>query len=252
VKATVVCDRGERLRIETDRDTFSARGVINATGTWETAYVPEYPGADRFKGRQLHTKDYRTAEEFAGEHVIVVGGGISAVQLLDEVSRVTTTTWVTRRPPEFREGPFTEDRGRAAVALVEDRVRRGLPPNSVVSVTGLPVTPAIEAMRARGVLKRLPMFSEILEDGVRWPDGIVVRADVILWCTGFRSSLDHLAPLMLQEPGGGITMTGKLATQVEKDPRVHLVGYGPSASTIGANRAGAAAARELTAFLGLA
>ena len=250
VKATVVCDRGERLRIETDRVNFSARGVINATGTWETAYIPDYPGADRFKGRQLHTKDYRTAEEFAGKHVIVVGGGISAVQLLDEVSRVTTTTWVTRRPPEFRQGPFTEDRGRAAVALVEDRVRRGLPPNSVVSVTGLPITPAIEAMQARGVLKRLPMFSEILEDGVSWPDGTVLRADVILWCTGFRSSLDHLAPLMLREPGGGITMTGKLATQVAKDPRIHLVGYGPSASTIGANRAGAVAARELMAFLG--
>src|SRR5215218_1844645 len=227
-----------------------ARGVDHSTGTWETAYIPDYPGADRFKGRQLHTKDYRTAEEFAGQHVIVVGGGISAIQLLDEVSRITTTTWVTRRPPEFRPGPFTEDRGRAAVALVEDRVRRGLPPNSVVSVTGLPVTPAVEAMQARGVLNRLPMFSEILEDGVRWPDGTVLRADVIVWCTGFRSSLDHLAPLMLREPGGGITMTGRLATQVAKDPRVHLAGYGPSASTIGANRAGAAAARELMSFLG--
>jgi thioredoxin reductase len=251
VKVTVVCDRGERLRIETDRGALLARGAINATGTWETAYIPEYPGAARFRGRQLHTRDYRTAEEFASEHVIVVGGGISAIQLLDEVSRVTTTTWVTRKPPDFRAGPFTEERGRAAVALVEDRVRRGLPPKSVVSVTGLPVTPAVEAMRARGVLDRLPMFGEILEDGVRWPDGTVLRADVILWCTGFRSSLDHLAPLLLREPGGGITMTGKLATQVAKDPRVHLVGYGPSASTIGANRAGAAAARELMAFLGL-
>lgn len=95
------------------------------------------------------------------------------------------------------------------------------------------------------------MFDEILEDGVRWPDGTVLRADAILWSTGFRSSLDHLAPLMLSEPGGGLTLTGKLATQVAKDPRVHLVGYGPSASTIGANRAGAAAARELMAFLGL-
>jgi thioredoxin reductase len=250
VKVTVVCDRGERLRLETDRGSLSASGVINATGTWEAAYIPEYPGAERFKGRQLHTKEYRTAAEFTGKHVIVVGGGISAIQLLDEVSRVTTTTWVTRRPPDFREGPFTEERGRAAVALVEERVRRGLPPRSVVSVTGLPVTPAIEAMRARGVLNRLPMFSEILEDGARWSDGTVVRADVILWCTGFRSSLDHLAPLMLSEPGGGITMTGKLATQVAKDPRVHLVGYGPSASTIGANRAGRVAARELMAFLG--
>jgi cation diffusion facilitator CzcD-associated flavoprotein CzcO len=251
VTVQVVCDRGERLRLETDRGDISARGIINATGTWETPYIPDYPGADQFRGRQLHTKDYRTAEEFAGQHVIIVGGGISAIQLLDEISRVTMTTWVTRRPPEFRAGPFTEEQGRAAVALVEERVRRGLPPTSVVSVTGLPLTPAIEAMRERGVLKRRAMFSEILEDGVRWPDGTILHADAILWCTGFRSSLDHLAPLMLREAGGGITMTGRLATQVAKDARVHLVGYGPSASTIGANRAGAAAANELMAFLGL-
>ena len=68
---------------------------------------------------------------------------------------------------------------------------------------------------------------------------------------GFRSSLDHLAPLMLRNEAGGITMTGRLATQVAADPRIHLVGYGPSASTIGANRAGSAAASELGRYLGL-
>ena len=96
------------------------------------------------------------------------------------------------------------------------------------------------------------MFSEITTDGVRWDDGTTLHADVILWCTGFRSSLDHLAPLLLRAPDGGIVMPGRLATQVAKDPRIHLVGYGPSASTIGANRAGGAAAAELMAFLGLA
>jgi cation diffusion facilitator CzcD-associated flavoprotein CzcO len=251
VKVTVVCDRGDWLNVETDRIEVAARGIINATGTWETPYIPEYPGAERFRGRQLHTRDYRAAAEFVGKHVIIVGGGISAIQLLDEISRVATTTWVTRRPPEFRTGPFDEAAGRAAVAMVEDRVRRGLPPSSVVSVTGLPVTPAIQAMRDRGVLERLPMFTEITEDGVRWADGSSMHADVILWCTGFRSSLDHLAPLLLREPNGGIVMTGRLATQVAKDPRIHLVGYGPSASTIGANRAGGAAAAELMTFLEL-
>jgi cation diffusion facilitator CzcD-associated flavoprotein CzcO len=252
VEVKVVCDRGDRLRIETDTGLFSARGIINATGTWESPYVPEYPGRELFRGRQLHTQDYRTAAEFAGKHVVIVGGGVSAIQLLDEISRVTTTTWVTRREPVFREGPFDAEAGRAVVAMVEDRVRRGLPPTSVVSVTGLWNTPLVKAMRERGVLVRRPMFSEITTDGVRWPDGTELPADVILWCTGFRSSLDHLAPLMLREEGGGITMTGRLATQVAKDPRVHLVGYGPSASTIGANRAGAAAANELIAYLDLA
>ncbi|WP_345785253.1 NAD(P)-binding domain-containing protein [Roseisolibacter sp. H3M3-2] len=251
VRVAVVCEREGRFRVEGDRLHVSARGLVNATGTWEKPYVPEVPGAARFRGRQLHTRDYRTAEEFRGRHVVVVGAGISALQLLDEVSRVTTTTWATRRPPTWRAGPFDEQAGRAAVAMVEERVRAGLPPRSVVSVTGLPVTPAVEAMRARGVLERVPMFDQIVEDGVRWADGTVQRADVILWCTGFRSALDHLAPLVLRNDDGGIVMTGRLATQVAKDPRVHLVGYGPSASTVGANRAGAAAASELLAHLGL-
>lgn len=247
----VVCDRGERLRVESDRGLFSVRGIINATGTWESPYIPDYPGANTFGGQTLHTRDFRTAEAFAGKHVLVVGGGISAIQLLDQISQVTRTTWVTRTPPRWREGPFDEEAGRKAVAMVEERVRAGLPPRAVVSVTGLPVTPAIEAMRARGVLERQPMFSEITPTGVRWEDGRELAVDVILWCTGFRSGLDHLAPLQLREDSGGIVMTGRLATEVAKDPRIHLVGYGPSASTIGANRAGAAAARELTTQLGL-
>jgi len=246
---SVVCDRGDRLRVESDRGLFSARGIINATGTWENPYIPTYPGADRFKGKTLHTRDFQSAEAFAGQHVLIVGGGISAIQLLDQISRVTRTTWVTRTPPRWREGPFDEEAGRAAVAMVEERVRAGLPPRAVVSVTGLPVTPAIEDMRRRGVLERQPMFADITPNGVRWDDGRELDVDVILWCTGFRSALDHLAPLQLREQSGGIAMTGRLATQVAKDPRIHLVGYGPSASTIGANRAGAAAARELAQYL---
>lgn len=251
VQVKVVCEREGRFRVETDRGNFSARGIINATGTWENPYIPDYPGQDLFRGRQLHTRDYKRASEFAGQRVVVVGGGISAIQLLDEISRVTETIWVTRREVLFQEGPFDEEAGRKAVKIVEDRVRAGLPPTSVVSVTGLRLTPLVQAIKDRGALKRQPMFSEITPTGVRWPDGREEAVDVILWCTGFRSSLDHLAPLLLREENGGIVMTGRLATQVGKEPRVHLVGYGPSASTIGANRAGAAAARELMETLGI-
>ncbi|QCB50249.1 NAD(P)/FAD-dependent oxidoreductase [Rhodococcus sp. PAMC28707] len=97
VTVNVVCDRGPRFRIEAGETVLSARGLINVTGTWEKPFIPHYRGAELFTGRQLHTKDFRTA----GEHVIVVGGGISAVQLLDEISQVTSTTWVTRREANF-------------------------------------------------------------------------------------------------------------------------------------------------------
>lgn len=251
VRVKTVYEKNNRFFIESDGVQFAAKGIINATGTWKTPFCPEYPGWDQFKGRQLHTGEYKNAKEFIGQHVIVVGGGISAVQLLDEISKVTTTTWITRRPPDFRSYEFTQDKGREAVAMVEARVRNGLPPESVVSVTGLPITPAIKEMIDNGVMDRLPMFEEITQTGVRWEDGTEIEADVIFWNTGFRHTLGHLAPLQLQNDAGGIVMSGKLATQVEKDHRIHLTGYGPSASTIGANRAGRTAARELIAFLGL-
>jgi hypothetical protein len=137
------------------------------------------------------------------------------------------------------------------VATVERRVRAGLVPQSVVSATGLPLTESVREARRNGVLDRLPMFDRITADGIAW-DGAQtgtphsIDADVILWCTGWRAALDHLAPLHLRAPGGGIAMDG---TRVVLEPRLHLVGYGPSASTVGANRAGREAVREIRELL---
>ncbi|MFI6335131.1 FAD-dependent oxidoreductase [Streptomyces sp. NPDC050535] len=236
-----------RLLVESPATTWSTRALINATGTWDRPFWPRYRGQETFRGRQLHTAQYPGPREFAGLRVVVVGGGASATQHLMEITPYAAgTTWVTRRPPVFREGPFNEEFGREAVALVEERVRQGLPPKSVVSVTGLPLNDAIRQALHDGVMDRQPMFDRITPDGVAWDDGRHVDADVILWATGFRAAIDHLAPLRLREPGGGIRVEG---TRAVADPRVHLVGYGPSASTIGANRAGRAAVRDIRRLL---
>ncbi|MFD5281524.1 NAD(P)-binding domain-containing protein [Streptomyces rubrogriseus] len=236
-----------RLLVETSAGSWSTRALINATGTWDRPFWPRYPGQETFRGRQLHTAQYAGPEEFTGLRVIVVGGGASGTQHLLEIAPyAAATTWVTRRPPVFREGPFDEEAGRAAVALVEERVRQGLPPKSVVSVTGLPLNDAVRAGLESGVLDRQPMFDRITPEGVEWDGGRRVAADVILWATGFRAAVDHLRPLRLRETGGGIRVEG---TRAVADPRIHLVGYGPSASTIGANRAGRAAVRDIRRLL---
>ncbi len=247
VNVLSVSREGDRLLITSPAETWAARAVISATGTWDRPFWPHYPGQETFRGRQLHTADYTGVSDFRDKRVVVVGGGASAVQLLMEFGpSARTTTWVTRRPPVWRDEPFSENWGRDAVAKVDKRVRAGLPPESVVAVTDLAVTPEVRAARAAGILDRNPMFSHITPTGVDWPDGRHVDADIILWATGFRAAIDHLAPLHIREPGGGIRMDG---TRVVAEPRLHLVGYGPSASTVGANRAGRAAVSEIRRLL---
>lgn len=235
------------LEVVTDAGTWRTELVINGTGTWDRPYWPYYPGRESFRGRQLHTHDFRSAEEFRDRHVVVVGGGTSAVQFLLQLAAAgATTTWVTRRPPRFTDREVDPDWGRDVERRVDARTRAGLPPASVVSATGLPLTARYREGIETGTLVSAGPLRAVTRDGVRLADGREVRADAILWATGFRPALDHLAPLALREPGGGIRMDG---VRVLRDRRVLLVGYGASASTLGATRAGRAAAREAVRLL---
>jgi hypothetical protein len=241
-----VSSDGDLLVVRAGDRTWRSRTLVNATGTWSQPFVPYYPGIETFRGEQLHTHAYPGPEHFAGRRVLVVGGGASAVQFLGELAPIADTIWVTRREPVWRTGDFSPEAGLAAVTLVADRVRRGLPPASVVGVTGLSLRPQEREAERRGAYRRRPMFDRIEPTGVRWSDGTFERVDVILWATGFRPAVAHLAPLRLRTPEGGIQLEVGSAVQDAvtsvRDPRVQLVGYGPSASTIGAHRAGRAAA----------
>ncbi|TXK18721.1 NAD(P)-binding domain-containing protein [Homoserinibacter sp. GY 40078] len=228
--------------------TFSTQVVVNATGTWGAPFVPWYPGRDDFEGAQVHTAEYRSAEDFRDQDVVVVGGGTSAIGFLLELEGIARNlTWVARRPVEFLETQeLNIEGGTRAVALQDAAAREGRALPSIVSTTGVPRTRRIQAAVDRGLLVARPMFSRIEPDGVRWDDGSFAHADAIIWATGFRPELRHLAPLKLREQKGGVTVMGGAAY---RNAGVFFAGYGPSASTIGANRAGRTIARQVVAAL---
>lgn len=230
--------------------TFIADAVISATGTWDRPFVPSYPG--RFDGRQLTTRDFTSPEALAGERVLVVGGGASAVQfiLLLEENGIETV-WSTRRPPQWSDDPGNPDWGRAVEERVRAKTHRGLPSGSVVSNTGLPLMPRYRAGIERGVLVSRGQIERLTPHGVEFADGSHESIDAILWATGFRPSLGHLSPLRVREPSGGL-LVGDDDVTVLRQPGLFVVGYGASASTLGATRAGrraALAASRMTAPL---
>lgn len=232
----------------TGEQEVSCEVLVNATGTWGAPFVPWYPGRDAFRGRQLSTADYRSAEEFRGQSVVVVGGGTSAIGFVMELDGVAEqVTWTTRRPMEFLEEPELDfEAGSRAVRLQDEAARAGRALPSIVSTTGVPRSRRIQSAIDRGVLVAQPMFAGLEPDGIRWADGRFQHADAIIWATGFRPELRHLAGLKLREKEGGVQVGGGAAF---RNAKVFFAGYGPTSSTIGANRAGRTVARQVVAAL---
>ncbi|AWZ04474.1 MULTISPECIES: ArsO family NAD(P)H-dependent flavin-containing monooxygenase [unclassified Streptomyces] len=243
---------GAFLRVETDCGDWQARAVISATGTWTRPFLPAVPGRRDFAGRQLHTVQYRSPEDFAGQRVIVVGGGNSGAQIAADLAGTADLTWVTQRPPRYLpdeiDGRALFDAATARrQALDAGRTDTG----GVASLGDIVAVPPVRAARDAGLLTATPMFSRLTEDGVAWADGTSAQADAIVWCTGFRPDLAHFSSLRLRGTRGHIAAIG---TRAVDEPRLHLLGYGDwtgpaSATLIGVGRPAREAAREIAELL---
>lgn len=171
VHVGAVHDDGPHLRVDTDAGTYRASFVINATGTWDSPFVPALPGAQDFRGRHLHTVSYCNPLELVGQRVVVVGGGNSAAQILAEVSTVAETLWVTREPPRFL--PDDVD-GRVLFDAETQRTKgasRGGDAKVSYGLGDIVMVPSVKNARKRAVLQAEPMFDRITPTGVAWNGG---------------------------------------------------------------------------------
>ncbi|MFD5492612.1 ArsO family NAD(P)H-dependent flavin-containing monooxygenase [Streptomyces sp. NPDC127091] len=254
VQVEAVRRDGGRLLVEADSGSWRARAVISATGTWSRPFVPAVPGRGLFTGRQLHTVNYRSPRDFAGQHVVVVGGGNSGAQIAADLALHgdATVTWATRRPPRFLPDDID---GRILFDVATAR-RRALDAGradtgGVASLGDIVAVPPVRAARDAGLLRAQPMFSRLTATGVQWADGSRAETDAIIWCTGLRPALAHLAPLNLRGPRGHIPTDG---TRALGEPRLHLLGYGDwtgpaSATLIGVGRPARDAAAQIAQLL---
>ena len=230
----------ERLVVATDKGSWRARAVVSATGTWQHPIVPRMPDDNLFTGVVLHSAHYVNPAPFVDRRVVVVGGGNSGAQIFSELSTVARATWMTTTTPTFL--PDDVDGRvlfmRATERLLAKRDGREAPvwiggPADIVMV------PSVVAARERGVLHTERLFVRFTATGIVHADGREEKVDAVVWCTGFRSALDHLAPLDVIEADGRVAVVDD--THSVQEPRLWLVGYGDwtgaaSATLIGVTR----------------
>jgi thioredoxin reductase len=235
-----------RFKLATNQGPIGARQVVSATGTWSKPYIPDIPGRDLFAGKQVHSAHYVRPEDYAGQTVLVVGGGNSGAQIMAEVAPVARALWVTNHDPLFL--PDDVD-GRVLFERAVARMKAGPGDEPVGGIGDIVTVPPVKEARERGDLGSVRPFECMTETGVVWPDGSEMAVDVVIWCTGFRPALEPLRPLGVIEADGRVLVNGQRSV---KEPRLWLAGYGDwcgpgSATLMGAARI----ARDLSALMTL-
>ncbi len=139
----------------------------------------------------LRTADHRSPRPFAGQRIVVVGGGNSGVQIAAELARTARVTLATRAPVAWAsQRPLGRD-------IHWWFVRSGLDAAPLRRVwekgpTQVNDDGRYRAAFATGNPDRRAVFDRLEGDKAVWADGEVERIDTVLLATGYRPALDYL------------------------------------------------------------
>lgn len=252
VKVLEVSRDGKLFTTKTTGGIYRSKTVISATGTFGKPFIPDVPGRECFKGEQLHSSEYKRPDDLQGKKVLIVGEGNSGAQILAEVSKVTQTTWATRKEPEYLpddvDGRVLFDVASAKYYAEQKGENFDA---SKYNLGNIVMVPSVKEARERDVLHSKGTFRKMYEEGVVWEDGTEEKFDVIIWCTGFNYATDHLKPVAKTDERGKIKTEGTRAVDV---PGLWLVGYGgwtgfASATLIGVGRSAKKTVTEISNYL---
>jgi cation diffusion facilitator CzcD-associated flavoprotein CzcO len=204
-------------------ETRGYTALVVANGHhWDPNWPDPYPG--QFAGAQIHSHDYRTPFEpieMRGKHVLVVGAGNSAMDIASELSQkpiaaglcisMRRGVWVL---PKYLNGlPADKNPAPAWMPLaIQKSLGRSMIKKAIGRMEdyGLP-KPDHEPLEAHpsvsgefltrvgcGDITPKPGIKALEGDHVRFTDGSVARADVIVWATGYKISFPFFADPELQ------------------------------------------------------
>ncbi len=68
---------------------------------YESGYLPEFKGTERFKGRIVHPQKWTSDIDYANKHVVIIGSGATAVTLVPEMAKTAAHVTMLQRSPTF-------------------------------------------------------------------------------------------------------------------------------------------------------
>jgi monooxygenase len=105
---TIEADRGagqEPVR-------FTCSFLFTCTGyyDYEGGYTPDFPGAERFRGRIVHPQKWPAGFDYTGQRVVVIGSGATAVTLVPALAETAAHVTMLQRSPTYVVALPSQDR----------------------------------------------------------------------------------------------------------------------------------------------
>lgn len=188
-------ERNEVFYIHTaGGEIYRTKNIVCATGSFNQPYIPELEGHDDFKGKIIHSSEYRNPDSFHKQRVIVVGRGNSAVQIGAEISEVASyTSLAALHPVQLVPQRFLGRDVHFWMRIIGYDTfpfwRFGI---TVGSPSGAIDMGSYKNKLQSGQLEQNDMFKKIYSEGVIWKDGTKEKVDSIIFATGFQSIIPYL------------------------------------------------------------
>lgn len=83
--------------------TFTSNYLVSCTGyyNYDTGYLPEFPGVERFKGQCIHPQHWPENLDYRGKRVVVIGSGATAVTLVPAMATDAAHVTMLQRSPSY-------------------------------------------------------------------------------------------------------------------------------------------------------
>ncbi len=206
-------------------ETHELRGshVINATGIISQ---PRLPDNFHFEGcRWLHSIDVRAEDLTGSRRLLVVGGGASAAEVLENWLRVREEgdrAWLSLRSRLIAMPHWIFGIDVHYFAWLPEQIPTswlGWRANRLTEpMTGREVIRAIR----KGLIKRMPGVRSYKNGEVEFVNGERIEPDLIVFATGFSYAVEHLKEVVDLDPEGRPLVKNCESTRV---PGVFLLGY---------------------------
>lgn len=186
--------------VNTNRGTLYSRFLVNATGYYNSPFIPDYPGLEETEIQKLHFRNYKNYESLKGDKVLIVGSRLSAGQLVvDLVPKGFNISVSARSPITFMTPPPFFNLALLVVDFFEKPIQNLA---SKKIVTKVPMLNEAKKFFSSGKVKSYPAIKSFHKESVSFQDGTTEPFDSVIFSTGFRPDFSHLSECVeLDEEG---------------------------------------------------